>query len=523
MAKIIFLLSVVILIIMIPSVTLLWENQQRTILEQAHIRAQAIHQMIVVTRQWVAENRDRIEPVPAVATKELSRYADNMASFRFHITSDKLINPENAPSPFEIEAMHEMKDNMKNEYSKVASDPELGNVYMYAAPLYINEWCLSCHRHQDYRVNDFRGLISITFSLEEIEKTMAASSKIVIYTIIVGFVSILAVICFLIYWLIVRHIRTLTNATDAIGRGSRVRTDITTDDEIETLSKAFDQMSAQIASNDEIMKARLSEAVSKYIAAVNELERKNKTLGSLNQLKTDLLDSVSHEIRTPLTKILSYSELLNDSRILQNDEVRTKFASSMKNNINAIKNMFNDIITLSRLEHEQHVYHKIPVNIREMASEISELFDLEIKAKNLELAIEINENDVIYVDGETFSSVMSNIISNAVKYSRQNGKILLKAGIEGDSYSISCTDHGVGIPEEDIDKVFVRFHRGSNVKKEFPGTGLGLSIVVRIIKAHKGSMNLESSLGEYTKITITLPLSEVGGDKPAVKESEESL
>ena len=513
MAKITFLLSVVILIIMVPSVTLLWKNQQKTVLEQAHIRAQTIHQMIVVTRQWVAENRDRIEPVPAVATKELSRYADDIASFRFHITSDKLINPENAPSSFELEAMHEMKNNYRAEYSRVISDPEHGNMYLYAAPLYLNEWCLSCHAHQDYKVDDFRGLISITFSLEDIEKTMAANNKIVICTIIAGFMSMLAVICFLIYRLIVRHIRTLTSATNAIGRGASVRTDIKTNDEIETLSRAFDRMSAQIASNDETMKAKLSEAV-------EELERKNKTLGSLNRLKTDLLDSVSHEIRTPLTKILSYSELLNDSRILQNDEVRTQFASSMKNNINAIKNMFNDIITLSRLEHEQHVYHKIPVNIRDMVNETSELFDLEIKAKNLELTVEINENDVIHVDGETFASVISNIISNAVKYSRQNGRILLKAGAEDESYIISCTDHGVGIPEEDIDKAFVRFYRGSNVKKEFQGTGLGLSIVARIIKAHKGSVHLESKIGEYTKITIILPLTE--DENTSEQETEET-
>ncbi|MBQ3033012.1 MAG: HAMP domain-containing histidine kinase, partial [Deferribacterales bacterium] len=291
--------------------------------------------------------------------------------------------------------------------------------------------------------------------------------------------------------------------------------------EIQTLSEAFDQMSSQIALNDEIMKARLSEAVSKYIAVVEELEQKNKTLGSVNQLKTDLLDSVSHEIRTPLTKILSYSELLSDSRILQNDEIRTKFASSMKSNINAIKNMFNDIITLSRLEHEQHIYHHIPVNIHEMAKEISELFDLEIKAKNLDITININKTDVIYVDGETFSSVISNIISNAVKYSKPQGKIVIEAYKENDNYIITCLDHGVGIPKDDIENTIERFFRASNVKKEFPGTGLGLSIVIRIIKAHKGEMNIESELNQYTKIIISLPLSEVGSDKSDISEYDE--
>ncbi len=518
MVKIIFLLTVVILIIMIPSVTLLWQNQQRTIMAQAHIRAQAIHQMIVVTRQWVAENRDRIEPVPAVATKELSKYADHMASFRFHITSDKLVNPENAPTEFELEAMREMKNNFTNEYAKVVYDESIGNIYMYAAPLYINKWCLGCHIDQDYRINDFRGIISITFSLEEIEETMQANSRVVHYTIIVGFVSILAVICFLIYWLIVRHIRTLTKATDDISKGERVTTKIITDDEIQTLSEAFDQMSAKIASNDEVMKARLDEAVSKYIDVVKELLQKNKTLHSVNQLKTDLLDSVSHEIRTPLTKILSYSELLNDSRVLENDEMRSNFASSMKKNVTAIKNMFNDIITLSRLEHEQHIYHKIPVNLYDMVKEIWELYDIEIKNKNLTINININKSDIIYVDGETFSTVITNIISNAVKYSKENTQIIVNSYIEEDNYIITCKDYGVGIPESDINNVYKRFQRGSNVKKVFSGTGLGLSIVTRVINAHKGTFKIESELNNYTKVTISLPLSEVGNDNSIQKD-----
>lgn len=509
MVKIIFLLTLVILIIMIPSATLLWQNQQRTIVEQAHIRAKAIHQMIVITRQWVAENRDKIEPVPAIATKELSKYADHMATFRFHITSDKLINPDNAPTPFEIEAMDYMKTNLTNEYSKVVKDEKLDNIYMYAAPLFINESCLGCHIHQDYRVNDFRGIISITFSLNEIEQTMENNIKVVHYTIIITFVSLLAVICFLIYWLIIRHIRTLTNATGDISKGKIVKTKINTDDEIQTLSKAFNEMSAKIASNDAVVRGMLDEAVSKYVDTVKELEEKNKTLLSVNQLKTDLLDSISHEIRTPLTKILSYSELLNDPRVLENGELRDTFATSMKKNINSIKNMFNDIITLSRLEHHQHIYHKIPVNLYEMISETWAIYDLDVKNKNLNIEIEINKNDVIYVDGETFSTVISNIISNAIKYSKENGKIIVTSSYDNTDYTITCTDFGVGIPKDDIYNISERFQRGSNVKNLIPGTGLGLSIVTRVIEAHKGSFKIESEVDKYTKVTIKLPLSEV--------------
>lgn len=512
MVKITLILSVVILFILIPSITLMWENQQKTIREQARIRALSVYEMILITRQWVAENRDRIVPVPAVATKELAQYANHMASFKFHITSDKLINPENAPDSFELEAIEKMKNEQATEYSKIEYDNQSKKVYRYAAPLLINQSCLQCHSHQDYRINDFRGLISISLPLEELENSMIRNGKVTFYVIIVSSLIILMIVCLLVYYLITRHLTSLTKATKDIRQGARVSTNIKTDDEIQELSEAFDQMSAQLADNEEVLKAKLDEAVSKYAELVKELKNKNRTLGGVNKLKTDLLDSIAHEIRTPLTKILSYSELLGDTRVLENEAIRENFAKSMKKNINVIKTMFNDIITLSRLEHEQYDYHRIPVNLYEMVVQMKDYYETELKSKNINFTANIPENDVIHVDGETFTTVISNLISNAVKYTRQDGKIIFSTEVQNDKYVITCEDSGVGIPQEELSKIFYRFQRGSNVKKEFPGTGLGLSIVLRIIKAHNGKMKIDSELGKWTKVTIILPKEEVKGN-----------
>lgn len=509
MVKVTMILAVVILFILIPSVTLMWENQQKTIEEQARIRALSIYEMILITRQWVAENRDRIQPVPAVATKELAQYANNMASFKFHITSDKLINPENAPDNFEQEAIAKMKKDNVTEYSKIERNQGDHRTYRYAAPLLINQSCLKCHSHQDYRINDFRGLLSISLPMDELETSIIRNGKITFYTVIIVLLFIMIIVCLLVYYLITRHLTTLTKATKDIRQGNRISTNLKTDDEIQELSEAFDQMSKQLADNEEILKAKLDEAVSKYAELVNELKSKNKTLGSLNQLKTDLLDSIAHEIRTPLTKILSYSELLGDTRVLVNEEIREKFTKSMKNNINAIKTMFNDIITLSRLEHEQYDYHKIPLNLYEMVVQLKENYEIEIKAKNLDFQVDIGKDDIVYVDGETFSSAITNIISNSVKYAQQNGNIAFSAKTDGDNYIIICRDTGVGIPSEELPKIVNRFQRGSNVKKEFSGTGLGLSIVSRIIKAHEGKLTIESELGMWTQITLTFRLKNI--------------
>ncbi len=505
MSKIILIICVVVLIVSIPAITLLWKNQQETVREQAHIRAQAIYQMIVVTRQWVADNRDAVDPVPAVVTKELAKYADHMATFKFHITSDRLVNPENAPNNFEKYALKKIENENLLEYADVHIDDNKNKFYRYAAPLYINQSCLACHDNQDYRIDDVRGLISIEFPLEEMESSIASSNKITSYAVIIGLIILIASISFSIYILVIRHLRTLQKAADAMRQGIREETNIKTDDEIENLSLAFDQMSLQIVNNEEILKNNLQQAVSKYIDLVKELELKNKKLDSLNKLKSDLLDSVAHEIRTPLTKILSYSELLNDERVLEQYDMREKFTSALKHNVNVLKNMFNDIITLSRLEHDQHTYHPIPIQIEYLIQDLLYNNEIDIISKNLQIMQDI-EPYTINVDGETFSIAISNILSNAIKYSKNSGVIEIKGIKENNNYIFIFKDYGIGITQEDISKLFERFHRGANAKKEYPGTGLGLSIVARIIKAHKGNIEIQSELNQYTIVTVTIPL-----------------
>ena len=337
------------------------------------------------------------------------------------------------------------------------------------------------------------------------ENSIASSNKITSYAVIIGLIILIASISFSIYMLVIRHLRTLQKAADAMRLGIREETNIETDDEIENLSLAFDQMSLQIVNNEEILKSNLQQAVSKYIDLVKELELKNEKLDSLNKLKSDLLDSVAHEIRTPLTKILSYSELLNDERVLRQSDMREKFTLALKHNVNVLKNMFNDIITLSRLEHDQHTYHHIPIQIEYLIQDLIYNNEIDIISKNLQIMQHI-EPYTINVDGETFSIAISNILSNAIKYSKENGVIEINGRKENNNYILTFKDYGIGITQEDILKLFERFHRGANAKKEYPGTGLGLSIVSRIIKAHKGNIEIQSELNKYTIVTVTIPL-----------------
>jgi len=174
--KFVIYLSVVTFLIILPLLLLLWHHQKQLLFNQAKIQAETLFKMIVITRQWVAENRGRIEPVPAVATKELSLYADKMANFRFRITSDILVNPDNAPDEFEKIALQQFKNGAK-EYSDIIEIPKIGTAFRYMAPLYINSSCMQCHYYQGYKIGDIRGGISVFIPLKDVKDAIIANNK----------------------------------------------------------------------------------------------------------------------------------------------------------------------------------------------------------------------------------------------------------------------------------------------------------------------------------------------------------
>jgi signal transduction histidine kinase len=501
-SKVIILTAFTVLLIFIPAVTIVVLNQQKQVEMLARARALTLFQMIVVTRQWVSENRDRIEPVPAVATKELSRYADYMADFRFRISSDQLVNIENAPTPFEQRAISAIKMG-RTEYHELGDDADMGRIYMFAAPLHINTSCTQCH--PKYSEGDFRGIISIIIPLKDIVSSIASNNFTLIFVAGMGLLVMLSVLSYLIFRLVISPIHILTDAAGKLQGGDYgIKTNMKTGDEIDELSKAFDMMSEQIYRNEEYLKSKLSEAVQKYVELVDELREKNEQLDTLNQLKTDLLDSIAHEIKTPLTKILSYSELLNDRRLMDDAVGKERFIAALKRNISAISSMFNDIITMSRLEHGQHTYHKIPIRFKDFVKDILDLYEQEISSKQLEIRLDINSGDTIQADGESFYYVLSNIVGNSVKYSYPHGVIEIGCKNLGAEMMLWVKDAGVGIPQEEMKDIFSRFYRGSNVKSEFPGTGMGLAIAYRVTKEHNGRIEIDSKLGEYTVLKIYL-------------------
>ncbi len=502
--KLIISITLVTIIIILAMTNVFMESQKKILLQQAHTQAKTMFDMIVVTRQWVAENRDQIQPVPAVATKQLSTYAARMTDFRFHITSMQLINPENAPDEYEVRALGLFAQGAKEHQEIITLGKE--RFYRYMAPLYVNKACMECHDYQGYKIGDLRGGISVTIPMKALEKAMAVNNRNYLITGFAAFLGIVLTLTLLLRMTVLKNLSTLTDAAGSYKTGDFTKkVNIKTGDEIQELSEAFEMMRHSILENEDRLKEQLARVTEQYRTVLEVLQTRNDELKNINSFKSDILDSLAHELRTPLTKIISYSELLVAQGLDCSPDVKGKSLSTIARSARLLNTLFSEIITLSRLDSNQYPYHFMPLNIRRLVSEIAAEHEKEIADKNIMFEIEIPEEAVVYADAESFRHVFANLISNAVKFSRSDGFIRVRLKDIGEYSVIEVEDSGVGIPSDEIEKVTKRFYRATNVKREFSGTGLGLSIISRIVEGHRGRLEIESVQNKGSLFRVFVP------------------
>jgi signal transduction histidine kinase len=291
-----------------------------------------------------------------------------------------------------------------------------------------------------------------------------------------------------------------------INNNYQVQTNIRTGDEIEHLSVAFDKMVDTISRNEENLKQRLKEAVAKYVALYEEIKEKNESLQTLSDLKSDIIDTMAHDLRTPMTKILSYSEMIKDPKFKSRPETIEKAIEVIYNNIYLLKKSLDQILILSKLEHTEIPLSISTVNLHQKILEALNLFEKEIFEKNLTVALNVDEDIVINTDEEILSHIFKNIISNAIKYNKNCGEISITLLINPEELILNFYDSGLGINENEIDKIQNRFFRGSNVKNSHQGTGLGMSIVYKSVQKLGWDISIESKESVYTRISLSIPI-----------------
>ena len=283
-------------------------------------------------------------------------------------------------------------------------------------------------------------------------------------------------------------------------------------DVIEPIRAALDQARARVAevtAPDRKKQLQLTAVpitqngeASGVVAVFHDISR----LKQADEIRRDFVANVSHELRTPLSIFHGNLETLLEPGDLDEDETRHIY-EVMKRHSDRLNLLVNDLLSLARLESKEANLQLAEIELRDFLEGVTRDWAKRLAAKNLRLELEVPDNfHTLRVDERRLEEVVHNLLDNAVKYSHQNGRILLQAGAPDQEVVLSVRDEGIGIAANDLPRIFERFYRADRARsREVGGTGLGLSIVKHIAQLHGGRVEAESVVGKGTTIRVILP------------------
>ncbi|MTI70316.1 MAG: cell wall metabolism sensor histidine kinase WalK [Firmicutes bacterium] len=226
----------------------------------------------------------------------------------------------------------------------------------------------------------------------------------------------------------------------------------------------------------------------------------------LENMRKEFVANVSHELKTPITTIKSYSETLLDGAI-DNKGLATQFLTVVNDECDRMARIVRDLLQLSNFDFKEMKWDKSKLSINKLIESSYMKINMAAQEKKQSINIDIKEDlPKIYGDKDALEQVMLNILSNAVKYTPDEGQINVCAETKGEKILVTIEDNGIGIPKEDLNRIFERFYRVDKARsRALGGTGLGLSIAKQIVIAHGGDITIESEYNVGTKVNLILP------------------
>ena len=232
------------------------------------------------------------------------------------------------------------------------------------------------------------------------------------------------------------------------------------------------------------------------------------TLKKMDQLKSDFVSMVAHEIRSPMNSVLAQLKVILDGIAGDLTEKQKEILGRASDKIKALSDLSTELLDLAKIESGLITQEKEVLNMVELLTEQVNFHQAKAQEKEISLELEpLPELPPLLGIRQNMEEVFSNLITNSINYTPDGGKVTVSATVENDYLSISVSDTGFGIPEDDLDRIFDRFYRVKNEKTRFiTGTGLGLPIVKDIVNAHNGMINVKSEPDKGTTFDIRIPI-----------------
>jgi len=272
---------------------------------------------------------------------------------------------------------------------------------------------------------------------------------------------------------------------------------------------ADETISQEIAVANNILRA-LSASVldqdNNFMGTVTVIENIT-TFKELDQMKSDFANLVAHELRSPLVSIRQINSVLLEGLAEPLNPKQHNLIDRCTKKIDALIELINDLLDVAKIEAAKNIQHMVPIDIGLIIQEIIELISARAQKQNIILEYNIQSLKPVRADQKQMEELFHNLISNAINYSPDGGKIIINAKRLGEYIEIKIKDTGVGIPVEEMPKIFNKFYRIKHPKtRQVMGTGLGLSIVKGIVDSHYGSIDVKSIEDHGTTFRVLLPV-----------------
>ncbi|MEC4184544.1 DUF3365 domain-containing protein [Adlercreutzia sp. R21] len=504
-------------------------------------KGQVLAQQMDAVWEFMASNQERLEQISytsegvyqglhcAIVGRSIGALFTSQSTYSTKFVN---FNPRNAadePDSFEAAALTAFNEGSAAEYYEIASvDGE--EVFRYAAPMRIEENCLECHGEpageidvtgfpkEGWQLGDVGGAISIVMPLDVYTESERSS---VVQDVI--FFSGMLVVCLLVVYLaltylVTRPLARIQRGVESIQHGNLdVRFAYSQSSrEMNDLMQEFNAMAAELSDSYEHLETQVADRT-EQLARTNEvlerqraqLEEVNQRLREDNQYKSDFLAMMSHELRTPLTSIIAFTELLNnESAPASEEEAETR--REIEANSRALLLMINDILEMSRLDAGRTEMAVEVTDLGDVAGIVADVVRPLAQRNGIAFICEI-EPDVplVRADFEKIRHVVENLCGNAMKFTPAGGTVRLsiECAPEESAVLIHVADTGIGIAEQDQERIFERFVQvDSSVSRKYSGTGLGLALAREYVDMHGGKIEVESELGRGSVFTVTLPV-----------------
>lgn len=333
------------------------------------------------------------------------------------------------------------------------------------------------------------GGLLVLASMEEVYGTIQEISQIY-YTGTAIALILSALIGLVLTRTITSPIQAMTKKASKMAEGDfKQEVVVNSEDEIGQLAQAFNNLAK-----------RLDEAITKQ--------------QKMDQERKDFVANVSHELRTPLTTMKSYLESLTDGSV-EDLATAKRFLQVVQGETERMIRLVSDLLLLSRIDSNEAHLNLVPTDVEQFMQMALSRFTFELQKQKMTATLTtVGEKKKVLLDRDKILQVIDNLLTNAIKYSVEGRKIHTTIDyLDGTELEIRIADEGIGIPTEDLERIFERFYRVDKARsRAMGGTGLGLSIANEIVRLHGGTLRVESELGVGTTVIVRLPIKEEMAD-----------